>query len=554
LLPQKVAIMLSRSNRSAVALGSLIVAIAACDDDAVRPVKPDDVVTAPQIRATASPPPAASLTVKVEVPASMRTSPFNVDRFLTIPPNFSIAVYARVSGARFIAAAPNGDLLVSNPGASAVYLVRPSSTGSDPTVTTWASGLYKPHDIVFHTINAQTYVYVAEGDKIARYTYSTGDATGQGRQVLISGLPNASSPGLGGAYGHELKNIALDDNHQLYVSIASTCNVCLSDTQSNPVRASIYVYDADGTAGRIFARGLRNAEGVSLIPGTTTLWVVVNQRDNIAYPFHNDWNGDGSDDYGKVMQSYVDNHPPDEFSRVRDGGNYGWPFCNPNPDSPSGMNDMPFDRDVEQNADGSHLDCATADRINKGIQAHSAPLGLLFLQGTNAPSAYRDGAVVPLHGSWNRAVRTGAKVIYFPWDPATQLPVQQIDLVSGWLESGSYWGRPVDAAVDPNGNLYISDDQSGTIYRLTYATTPPPPASVAQFTYSCSKFTCSFDGTASTGATSYSWTFGDGGTASGPTTSHVYGGRGNYVVTLNTLPSGTQSTVSKTLRCKPKGC
>jgi glucose/arabinose dehydrogenase len=546
-------LMLFRPNCYAAIAASVVLA-AACDDEAARPVRPDETVTAPQIRATASPPPAASLTVKVEVPASMRTSPFNVDRFLTIPPNFSIAVYARVSGARFIAAAPNGDLLVSNPGASAVYLVRPSSTGSDPTVTTWASGLYKPHDIVFHTINAQTYVYVAEGDKIARYTYSTGDATGQGRQVLISGLPNASSPGLGGAYGHELKNIALDDNHQLYVSIASTCNVCLSDTQSNPVRASIYVYDADGTAGRIFARGLRNAEGVSLIPGTTTLWVVVNQRDNIAYPFHNDWNGDGSDDYGKVMQSYVDNHPPDEFSRVRDGGNYGWPFCNPNPDSPSGMNDMPFDRDVEQNADGSHLDCATADRINKGIQAHSAPLGLLFLQGTNAPSAYRDGAVVPLHGSWNRAVRTGAKVIYFPWDPATQLPVQQIDLVSGWLESGSYWGRPVDAAVDPNGNLYISDDQSGTIYRLTYATTPPPPASVAQFTYSCSKFTCSFDGTASTGATSYSWTFGDGGTASGPTTSHVYGGRGNYVVTLNTLPSGTQSTVSKTLRCKPKGC
>jgi glucose/arabinose dehydrogenase len=546
-------LMLFRPNCYAAIAASVVLA-AACDDEAARPVRPDETVTAPQIRATASPPPAASLTVKVEVPASMRTSPFNVDRFLTIPPNFSIAVYARVSGARFIAAAPNGDLLVSNPGASAVYLVRPSSTGSDPTVTTWASGLYKPHDIVFHTINAQTYVYVAEGDKIARYTYSTGDATGQGRQVLISGLPNASSPGLGGAYGHELKNIALDDNHQLYVSIASTCNVCLSDTQSNPVRASIYVYDADGTAGRIFARGLRNAEGVSLIPGTTTLWVVVNQRDNIAYPFHNDWNGDGSDDYGKVMQSYVDNHPPDEFSRVRDGGNYGWPFCNPNPDSPSGMNDMPFDRDVEQNADGSHLDCATADRINKGIQAHSAPLGLLFLQGTNAPSAYRDGAVVPLHGSWNRAVRTGAKVIYFPWDPATQLPVQQIDLVSGWLESGSYWGRPVDAAVDPNGNLYISDDQSGTIYRLTYATTPPPPESVAQFTYSCSKFTCSFDGTASTGATSYSWTFGDGGTASGPTTSHVYGGRGNYVVTLNTLPSGTQSTVSKTLRCKPKGC
>ena len=147
------------------------------------------------------------------------------------------------------------------------------------------------------------------------------------------------------------------------------------------------------------------------IPGKSAV-VVINNRDNIAYPFHNDWNGDGSDDYGKVMQTYVDNHPPDEFTRVRDGGNYGWPFCNPNPDSPSGMNDMPFDRDVQQNPDGTRLDCNTADRINKGIQAHSAPLGLTFLQGTNAPAAYRDGAVVPLHGSWNRSPH-GYKVVVF---------------------------------------------------------------------------------------------------------------------------------------------
>ncbi|MBA3403340.1 MAG: sugar dehydrogenase, partial [Gemmatimonadaceae bacterium] len=422
----------------------------ACGDDPARPVRPL-AAAVPAVRAAASVPPAASLSVKVAVPASMRTSPFNVDRFLTVPPNFSVAVYARVPGARFMATAPNGDVLVSNPGAGSVYLVRPGASGADPTVTTWASGLYKPHDIVFHALNGVTYVYIAEGDKIARYTYSSASTTGQGRQVIISGLPSASTPELQGAYGHELKNIVLDSNHKLYVSIASTCNVCLSDTQSNPVRAAIYVYDADGANGRIFARGLRNAEGLAMLPGTNTLWVVVNNRDNIAYPFQNDWDGDGSNDYGKVMQSYVDNHPPDEFTSVREGGNYGWPFCNPNPDSPSGMNNMPFDRDVEQNGDGSRLDCTTADRISKGIQAHSAPLGVTFLQGTNAPASYREGVVVPLHGSWNRASRTGAKVVYFAWDPATQLPDQQIDLVSGWLVSGSYWGRPVDAAVGPDG-------------------------------------------------------------------------------------------------------
>jgi glucose/arabinose dehydrogenase len=411
-------------------------------------------------------PPAASVSVKVQVPASMRAAPFDVDRYLTVPPNFAIAVYARISNARFMAVAPNGDLLVSQPNTGKVLLVRANSSGAT-TVSDFATGLRRPHDIVFHTVNGTSYVYIAETHQINRFRYATGDTTAHDRQIVVANLPDSSTPELGGAYGHELKNIALDSNHKLYVSIASTCNACLEDTVSNPLRGAIYQYNADGSGGRLFARGLRNAEGLAFLPGTNDLWAVVNNRDNIAYPFHNDWNGDGSDDYGKVLQSYVDNHPPEEFTRVRDGGNYGWPFCNPNPDTAAGLNLMPFDRDVQFNADG-HVDCGAIDRINKGIQAHSAPLGLSFLQGTNFPGPYRAGAVTGLHGSWNRATLTGYKVAYFPWDSATQTPGAQQDLVSGWLVGSSRWGRPVDAVVDQQGALLISDDYSGTIYRLTY--------------------------------------------------------------------------------------
>lgn len=417
----------------------------------------------------------ASVSVKVQVPISMRTSPFNVDRYLTVPPNFNISVYARVPNARFMAVAPNGDVLVSRPGGGEVKIIRASSTGGDPTVSTFVGGLRNPHDIVFHTVaGGTTYVYIAESNQINRYIYNYGDLTAHDRQIVVANLPDSSSPELGGSYGHQLKNIALDSNDKLYVSIASATNASPSDTTSNPVRCAIYQYNADGSSARLFARGLRNAEGLAILPGSTELWVVVNNRDNIAYPFHNDWNGDGSDDYGKVMQSYVDNHPPEEFTRVRDGGNYGWPFANPNPDTASGFNNMPFDLDVQNNASGQNGAAASFDRITKGIQAHSAPLGVSFTGGTSFPAAYQPGAVVGLHGSWNSSIPVGYKVVYFPYDLATQTLGDQLNLVTGWTTGGT-WGRPVDAVVDNQGNLLISDDSSGTIYKLTSTTTPPTP-------------------------------------------------------------------------------
>ena len=437
----------------------VVVPLLTCTDDTVGPERQARPLTA------VVPPPAASVAVPVQVPASMRSSPFHVPRSLVVPPNFSVDVYARITNARFMAVTPDGRLLVSRPKFGRVSLVRPNA-GGDPIVSAFVSGLRSPHDMVFHVVAGTTYLYIAESHQISRYVYTAGDLTGQGRQVIISGLPDAN--------GHPLKNIAIDAAGKLYVSIASSCNVCLSDTQSSPVRGAIYQYDLDGSNGRLYARGLRNAEGLAIVPGTSTLWVAVNNRDNIAYPFN-----DGSGNYGRVFSGYVDNHPPEEFTRVRDGGNYGWPFCNPNPDTPSGYDEMPFDRDYELNADGA-VDCAAMDRIDKGIQAHSAPLGLLFFHGTNVPAAYRAGAAIALHGSWNRATKTGYKVIYFPWDDAAQMPGAQMDLVAGWLVGSSEWGRPVDVAVDQGGDIFVSDDAGGAIYRLRH-TAPPPtvPADIS---------------------------------------------------------------------------
>jgi uncharacterized protein (TIGR03437 family) len=408
-------------------------------------------------------PPGAIIRSRVSIPAALRSGVFSTDRYLNIPPGFQISLFAIVPGARFMAVAPNGDVLVSQPGIGQVTLLRPVPNGGVPQSFTFVSGLRRPHDIVFHMTNGTQYVYIAETNQINRFRYATGDTTAHDREVVVTGLPDSLSPEFHGAYAHELKNITFGGDDHLYVSIGSSCNVCTPDTTGNPVRGAIYQYNADGTGGRLFAAGLRNAEGVRFLPGTNTLWAVVNNRDQLPYPLQ-----DSSGNYGQLFWSYVDNHPPDLFTAVRDGGNYGWPFCNSNPDQ--GFDHMPFDPDYDTNRDG-HVDCGKLDAPTKGIQAHSAPLSLLFLQDTLFAQPYRAGAVTALHGSWDRSKKTGYKVAWFPWDAVTQLPEAQIDLVTGWLDdpSQSVWGKPVGTVVDARGSLLISDDAVGAIYRMTYA-------------------------------------------------------------------------------------
>ena len=408
----------------------------------------------------------AKVPVKVAVPEQWRTPPFDRERVLTVPVGATISVLARVRGARFLAVSPNGDILVSQPSRGKILLIRQSHP-SEADVYELISGLRLPHGMVFHRIGDALYLYISESNKISRFLYSNGPLQRKNAEIVVPNLPDRSSPNLGGAYGHELKNITIGPDQKLYVDIASATNADPADTRSDPLRCAIYRYDLDGGNRELVARGIRNAEGLAFVPATNELWAVVNERDNIRYPFRNGWDGDRTSDYGRLMRSYVDEHPPDEFIHVIEGANYGWPFANPNPDK--GLDHMPFDPDYETNPEWSRVPEKSFTRIDKGIPAHSAPLGFSFLQATKVPLPYLNGAVIALHGSWNRSLKTGYKVIFFPWLPNGK-PGPQVDMVTGWLndETQQVWGRPVDVIPDLDGNLLISDDESGTIYKLSF--------------------------------------------------------------------------------------
>ncbi|MEV0566947.1 gluconolaconase [Dactylosporangium sp. NPDC050588] len=391
--------------------------------------------------------------VKVAVGAGVNGAPFDVARNVTMPAGWSASVYARVEKARFLAVTPSGDLLVSQPAQGKIRVVRGGK------VTEFASGLNRPHDMVFAEVGGATWLFVAEADQVVRYPYQSGDLKAHDGQVVVDGLPDTSTPELRGNYAHVLKNIAVKDG-KLYVSIASTCNACVEDTVSDPQRAAIYTFDAAGkNAGKhLLARGIRNAEGLAFRPGTDELWAVVNNRDNTLVPDDRDVDGDGKSDKGKRMSQFVDQYPVEELIKVRDGGFYGWPFCNPNSDN--GTHDLPFHRDYELNRDGQKADCAKADPIDLGLPAHTAPLGLTFVPAL-------EGAVVPLHGSWNSTKPVGYKVVFVPW--TTGGPGDPVDLLSGLVDTkaGKPWLRPVDAALDADGSILVSDDFAGTILRLT---------------------------------------------------------------------------------------
>jgi glucose/arabinose dehydrogenase len=171
-----------------------------------------------------------------------------------------------------------------------------------------------------------------------------------------------------------------------------------------------------------------------------------------------------------VIQSYVNNHPPDEVAPVVAGRNLGWPYCDPDQDEnhPAGsLTNIPFVANALTNPSGKRLNCAKLPRLTVGLPAHSAPLGMSFLEGTGIAGPWSGGAVIAAHGSWDRVPPRPPAVLWLAWNRSERTLEPAVTLVTGFqLANGSRWGRPVDVVAGPGAALYVSDDTAGAIYRL----------------------------------------------------------------------------------------
>jgi glucose/arabinose dehydrogenase len=295
------------------------------------------------------------------------------------------------------------------------------------------------------------WLYVANTDSVVRYEYKSGDLKATGKaETVIAQLPS-SRPRDEVAWraydaavaegkpvpdhGHWTRDLAFSlDGKRLFVGVGSASN--LDDPDDHPSethRANILEYTPDGKFVKVYASGIRNPSGIAVDPSTGQLWCSVNERDGLG-----------------------DDLAPDYITHVQEGGFYGWPwyYIGGNPDS---------------RLNGKHPELKSKTIVpDVLLQAHSASLQMTFYDGKQFPAEYRGDIFASQHGSWNRRVRSGYEVVRVPLNHGKSDGVYE-DFLTGFLTpNGDVWGRPVGVATARDGSLLVSDDGSGSVWRVSY--------------------------------------------------------------------------------------
>jgi glucose/arabinose dehydrogenase len=369
---------------------------------------------------------------------------------LHVPPGFVVDEYASgLNTPRTLRVAPNGDVFLAESGGGRIRVFRAPDGATRPVRTAvFAEGLSLPFGVAFWPPGPDPrFVYVAETDRVVRYPYQSGDLHARGpAQVVVPRLPSGGN--------HWTRDVVFSpDGQRMFVSVGSSSNAgtempAMSEAEARAWdashglgaawgdeqdRADVLAFDPEGRNGHVFAAGLRNCVAQAIAPADGALWCVVNERDGMG-----------------------DNLPPDYATSVREGAFYGWPWYYIGDHADPGLR-------------GARPDLAAHVTVpDVLIQPHSAPLGIAFYAAAQFPPDYRGDAFVTLHGSWNRAMRTGYKVVRLRF--AAGKPTGECeDFLTGFVVSDqAVWGRPVSVAVAHDGALLVSEDANGTLWRVSY--------------------------------------------------------------------------------------
>jgi glucose/arabinose dehydrogenase len=347
---------------------------------------------------------------------------------LHVPQGFKVEVYATgLNNPRLMRTAPNGDFFLAETNGGDIKVFRGiTADGLPEQVQVFATGLTTPFGIAFYPPGPRPqWVYVANMDSVVRFPYHNGDLTSTGPPQRLADLPSGGH--------HRSRDIQFSaDGTKMFVSVGSQENVDDSPAETN--RADILEYRPDGSGLRIYASGLRNAVGIALNPKTGELWCSVNERDGLG----NDL-------------------VPDYITHVEDGGFYGWPWWY-------------MGGHQDPRLPGTHPELQpkviTPDVI---LQPHNASLQMTFYDGKQFPAEFQGDIFAAEHGSWNRSPRAGYEVIRVPLHQTGHATGEYEDFLTGFVvDDENVWGRPVGVTVAPDGSLLVSDDGSGSIWRISY--------------------------------------------------------------------------------------
>lgn len=358
------------------------------------------------------------------------------------PAGFKVTLFAKdLNYPRLLRTAPNGDIFLAESRTGEIKVFRGvDADGKAKQMEVFATGLERPWGIAFYPDGPDPkWVYIGNTGSVVRFPYKSGDLKASGKsETIVPDLPTGARVGGG---GHWTRDIAFSpDGKKMFVSVGSRSNHDDADTHpAEKNRADILEFNPDGSGQRIYAYGIRNAVGITFNPTTGELWASVNERDDLG-----------------------NNLVPDYITHVQEGGFYGWPwFYMGHHQDPTLAGKHPELKDK----------VITPDVL---VQPHFASLQMLFYEGKQFPKEYSGDAFAAEHGSWNRDKRAGYEVIRVPIKSGHATGEYE-DFLTGFVNlDGTVWGRPVGVTVMQDGSLLVSDDGSGSIWRVSYES----PASV----------------------------------------------------------------------------